>query len=160
MRWYLLATGLILLWWNRGNYNNFRAQSLTLTRIFLMGKQWVSIRMQATSLWGKLVKKQPELCLFDMQHCFIYKARLQVQGGDLEIECRLHIQWESEGVSHLIETQGTWRGWEHQVLRDLRNPREWRSQAVFWKRSAQARECVKKEAPHCVLHVTAIIDSK
>lgn len=44
--------------------------------------------MKEIFLCGKLAKKQPEICLVDMQHCFIYKASFQVQGRYLEVKYR------------------------------------------------------------------------
>lgn len=61
--------------------------------------------MQETCLCSKQAKKQPEICLVDMQHCSIYKASFQVQGRYVEVKCRSLKQRKSgKSELELVET--------------------------------------------------------
>lgn len=75
MEWNSLVTGQFLLVWKNDNYKNFTVYSLTLKTIFSKIKK--KIYKDAGSIFMcKLVKKQSQLCLLDMQYCFIYESSL------------------------------------------------------------------------------------
>lgn len=61
--------------------------------------------MQEISIYGKLAKKQPEICLVDMQHCFIYKAVYKSRRMALRKKCTSHMQENQESLTLLSDTR-------------------------------------------------------